>query len=283
MWYKNKWIIGGAVLFALIIGYTIYSNTRPQTYLTTPVQRGDIREEVSITGKVKPAQNLDIAFEKGGRITKIRVQVGDVVKQGQELMVLENADLYAQLAQARANLHAQEVKLEQLRLGARQEDLAISQSRVSNAQTTLADAERNLANITEKARIDLENTYGSVADILTDAYAKSDDAIRNKIDALFNNDDTDRPTLSFISFDSQAKIDSEEGRVRSTVALAAFSQNVSRSFVEGVHLVSVQIVATCMLNPEASVTYPLISSLDLRLRPCLTSCSMRKGTNCQPS
>ncbi|OGM94624.1 hypothetical protein A2524_00395 [Candidatus Wolfebacteria bacterium RIFOXYD12_FULL_48_21] len=224
---KSKLFIALASVAVIIGGYTIYQNTRPQTYPTVPVSRGAIREEVNITGKVKPAQNLDIAFEKGGRVSRIRVKVGDAVRAGQEVIQLDNADLYAQLAQARANVRSQETKLEQLTIGARQEDLAISQARVDNAKIALADAQRNLANVTEKAAIDLANTYSSVSDTLTDAYTKSDDAIRNQIDNLFLYDETDRPTLSFVSYNSQAKIDSESGRVRSTDHLKDFSKELN--------------------------------------------------------
>lgn len=225
--FKRKIVIVVAILIVIGGGYTYYKNTRPQAYTTIPVMRGDIKEEVSITGRVKPSQNLDVAFEKGGRISRIRVKVGDVVHENQEVMQLDNADLYAQLAQARANIRAQEAKLAQLKEGARPEDIAISQTRVENAKNAVADAQRNLANSTEKAQIDITNIYSSTPDTLTDAYTKSDDAIRNQIDNLFINDETDRPTLSFNSFNSQAKVDSEAGRVLATNGLSAFSQDVT--------------------------------------------------------
>lgn len=219
------------IIIILIIGsigtYGYYQGTRPKAYNTTPVARGQVKEEVSVTGKVKPAQNLDIAFEKGGRLSHIRVAVGDKVSEGQTVMQLDNADLYAQLAQAQANVRSQVAKLDQLKVGARQEDLAVSQTKVENAKNALADAERNLVNVTSKAQIDLANIYSSVPDTLTDAYTKSDDAIRNQIDALFLNDDTDRPTLSFSSFNSQAKINAESDRVRSTGELSLFMQEVN--------------------------------------------------------
>lgn len=224
---KSKLFIGIVSIAIIAIGYGIYKNTRPQIYPTVPVGRGNITEEVNITGKVKPAQNLDIAFEKGGRVSRIRVKVGDAVQAGQEVMQLDNADLYAQIAQARANVRSQETKLEQLTIGARPEDLAISQARVDNAKSSLADAQRNLSNITEKATVDLANIYSSVPDTLTDAYTKSDDAIRNQVDNLFLNDETDRPTLSFTSFTSQSKINAEANRVRSTAGLNIFSKDIT--------------------------------------------------------
>lgn len=224
---KNKLVITIIIIVAAIGAYGYYRGTRPQVYNTTPVARGQVKEEVSVTGKVKPAQNLDIAFEKSGRLTRIRVAVGDKVQEGQAVMQLDNADLYAQLAQAQANVRSQSAKLDQLKIGARQEDLAVSQTKVDNAKNAIADAERNLANITSKATVDLSNIYSSVPDTLTDAYTKSDDAIRNQIDSLFLNDNTARPTLSFSSFNNQAQINAESDRARSTSELLSFSKEVS--------------------------------------------------------
>ncbi|AKM78423.1 MAG: RND family efflux transporter MFP subunit [Candidatus Wolfebacteria bacterium GW2011_GWE1_48_7] len=224
---KNKWVITGVVVLLVIGGYVYRKNTTAQTYETTAATLGQVREEVSITGKVRPTQNLDIAFEKGGRVARIRVAVGNTVREGQELMTLENSDLQAQLAQARANVRSQEAKLDQLEIGARQEDLAVSETRVTNAKNGLADVERNLVNVTSKAEIDLANLYSSVPDTLTDTYTKSDDALRNQVDNLFLNDDTDRPTISFTSFNSQARIDSEAGRALSTEHLADFSAELN--------------------------------------------------------
>lgn len=223
----SKTVIAIISIAIVISGYTFYKNTRPHVYATVPVSRGDIREEVNVTGKVKPAQNLDIAFEKGGRVAHIRVQVGDKVQAGQEIMQLDNADLYAQLSQAQANVRSQDAKLDQLTAGARQEDLAISQTQVDNAKSALADAQRNLVNVTEKAATDLANLYSSVPDTLTDAYTKSDDAIRNQVSSLFLNNETSQATLSFSSFNDQAKLAAEADRVRSTDELNAFSQDVA--------------------------------------------------------
>lgn len=223
---KNKWVITVVVIAAALGTYAYYKNTRPQTYETVTITRGQVKEEVSITGKVKPTQNLDVAFEKGGRLTRVRVKVGDAVQAGQEIITLDSADLAAQLAQARANVRSQEVKLDQLKAGTRQEDLAISQTRVENAKNGLADAERNRANIAAKANIDLENLYASAQDTLTDAYSKTDDAIRNQVDALFLNDDSDRPTLSFAAFNNQAKVDAEAGRAQSTIELGNFAKEL---------------------------------------------------------
>jgi HlyD family secretion protein len=151
--------------------------------------------EVSVTGTVKPAQLLELAFIQGGRIAKIYAKVGDSVLQGQTLAHLENSDFSAQLAEANANVDAQQAKLDQLIRGTRPESLKVTESDLAKAQT------------------DLEGYYGGVANVLNDAYAKSNDAVKNQVDDFFTDDNTDNPHLTFSSGNSQAATDAQRYRV----------------------------------------------------------------------
>lgn len=224
---KNKYAIGAFIIILLGGGYWYYRGTRPATYNTISIARGQVVEEVSVTGTVKPVQSLDIAFEKTGRVRRISVRVGDAVVEGQSLMQLDNADLLAQLAQAQANLRSQQAKLDQLKAGTRKEDLAITQTQLDSAQKGLTDAKTNLKNAQETAATNNANVYGSVPDTLTDAYTKADDAIRNQINDLFINANSNNPSLSFNAFNYQAKLNAEGGRVQSAVNLATFANELA--------------------------------------------------------
>jgi HlyD family secretion protein len=129
------------------------------------VQKGKIVQEIDETGIVKPSKSIDLSFEKGGRVAEIYVQLGDEVVAGQNLIKLENSDLYAQLLQAKANLKAQEARLEELKKGARPEE-------IQSAKTTLEQAKINLINA------------------IQESYSKSIDAVKNKIDQMFIKSDT---------------------------------------------------------------------------------------------
>ncbi|MEK7566228.1 MAG: efflux RND transporter periplasmic adaptor subunit, partial [Patescibacteria group bacterium] len=104
----RKFSVGGLLLFVVVASYFLFIRTKPSGLKFFTVTRGEVKSEVSVTGKVKPSKNLDLAFEKSGRITRIYVKVGDKVGEGQQLVSLDNSDLIAQLAQAQANLKSQE-------------------------------------------------------------------------------------------------------------------------------------------------------------------------------
>lgn len=215
------------VLAVVVLGFWFFSGKKSPSYETVEAKRGDIIQEVSVTGAVKPSQSVDLAFEKGGRISGIYVEISDRVKSGQKLMELDTASLKTQLAKAeaeldsvkaqmiqlRAALNTEKSKLEDLKAGSRPEELKISETAVSNAEQTLKDTENNLVNIKLKADIDLSNLYDDVSDVLNDAYAKSDDAVNKQIIDLFSENGPNDFKLTFSIYDSSVKNEIEQKRI----------------------------------------------------------------------
>lgn len=175
-------------------------DTAPETIVVT---RGILSEEVSVTGKVKPAESVALAFEKGGRVARVYAQVGDKVTNNQTLVSLENGDVYASLLQAEANLQAENAQLSELKKGARAEELSVEEAKVRSAENTLKSAEQSLANV------------------LDDAYTKADNAVRNNADQLFSNPRTANPSFNFI-IDGQLKMSIETERVSAEKILIAW-------------------------------------------------------------
>lgn len=62
-------------------------------------QRGDIRHVLTLAGQFQPYQVVDVHPKVSGYMRKINVDIGDIVKQGQTLAVLEVPELKAQLQQ----------------------------------------------------------------------------------------------------------------------------------------------------------------------------------------
>ncbi len=180
------------IIFAGWGAFAYWRGLQPTAYELVKVVKGEIVQQVSVTGKVKPADSVELAFERSGKVASVVVGVGDKVTVGQRLATLSNADLVAQLAQAQASLDKEIVKLAELRSGTRPEELQIAQTTVTNAEKTLAD-------VLSKAEIDLNNYYDDVKDILNDAYINADDAVNKQTDELFSNDDSADPQLSFYS------------------------------------------------------------------------------------
>ena len=215
------------VMILTVGSYFYFSSSKALQYESIIAKRINLRQKVSVTGRVKSAESVDLAFEKGGRIANVYAQIGDKVAVGQKLDSLDNSDVAAQLAQAQAGvdsaraalmqyqatLEKDQVKLDEMRLGTRSEEVQISQAKFLSAQKSFSDAETNLSNIKTKSDIDLANLYGSVKNILNDAYAKAEDAVNKQTDELFTNDQSITPKLSFNTSDSQAQTDAESKRV----------------------------------------------------------------------
>jgi HlyD family secretion protein len=171
-----------------------YLRPKPVIYEYAAVERRDIKQEVSVTGRVKPAQNVDLAFEKGGRVARVYAKIGDKVSAGTLLAGLENNDVLANIDEAKARLRAEEAKLRQLRQGTRSEEVNVQKTRVANA------------------KIALENSGKSLLVAMDDAYTKADDAIRNKTDKFFINPRTTNPQLAFFLNDSGLQTNLESSR-----------------------------------------------------------------------
>lgn len=190
---KQIYIIVGIILI-IILGIWIFGGPKKSNYSYVQVQRGDVIQEVSVTGRVKPSEDVDLAFERGGKIAGINVKIGDKVGKNQVLVYLDNAELAAQLAGAEASLKSQQARLEELRKGTRPEEIKIQEIKVANAQTTVNDAKAN------------------AIDDLRDSFIKADDAIHNKVDQFFTNPTSQSPALSFSMVDPQLKTDLEWNR-----------------------------------------------------------------------
>ena len=61
------------------------------------VQRGDIDQVLTLAGQFQPYQTIDVHPKVSGFIRQIYVDIGDRVRRGQTLAVLEVPELKAQL------------------------------------------------------------------------------------------------------------------------------------------------------------------------------------------
>ena len=216
---------------ALIIAGSVYSILKPKPlpyeFITTKKQ--NISQEVSVTGKVKAVQDVDLGFEIAGKISAVNVQVGEAVENGRVLVELESSQAQAQLNQALAALEqyqaaqaSQQAKLAELKIGTRPEELQISQTAVINSQKALLASQTNLQNTQNKAATDLANLYDDVKDILSDSYLKADDAVNKQTSELFSGAFSDNPKLNFSVSNSLAQSEAEWQSVLARNSLKTF-------------------------------------------------------------
>ncbi len=187
-------VLAFAALGVFAGGYVYFGRSSKEAPAVVSVKRADIVQEVNVTGRVKPASEANLAFEKIGKVTSVYVKVGERALAGQVLVVLDNAEILASLADAEANVRAKIAKLDELKRGTRSEEIRIQEVKVENAKVAVEDAKRNLL------------------DKIQDAYTKSDDAVRNDADQFFSNPRSLNPQLTFVNVDTGLKADLERER-----------------------------------------------------------------------
>lgn len=198
-WLVPALVVAAAVVAALIgwraLGRRLFAPEveTATVALITPAQGAQL---LVATGYVVPQRKANISPRIGGRVAKIFVEDGTVVKAGQVIAVLEDADYRAQLMQAQADVKAAQAREKRaevdLQDAQRQYDreqivqakgvstpaaLDAATARLGSAKAALAAAEADVAAArarVEVARVNLENCYvrapfdGRITQKLTD-------------------------------------------------------------------------------------------------------------------
>ncbi len=127
---------------------------------TYTVQRGDILEELRLSGRVAAVKQEDLAFTANGKALRVRVRVGDEVRAKQLVAELDQAKLLDTLAGAKVTLDQAKLALDegnrsqQLEVELAQLDLQEGRIKLNRAKS---EAERSLAQIeVRRAEIRLE-------------------------------------------------------------------------------------------------------------------------------
>ena len=136
-----SWLTGLIGACVLVVGTTTISRfvmrgTTQQDIarLTVPVQIKNITIRITSSGKVQPIENVNISPKNAGILTHLYVEQGDKVEAGQIIARMDNADIQAEVDQARADWKQAEAKLAEARAGSRPQEIAKAQAQVDSAQ-----------------------------------------------------------------------------------------------------------------------------------------------------
>ncbi len=176
--HKKKVVCGGVVFLLIIFSFS-KSNSAEQY---AEVKKAEFVSSIGVSGKVKATQYVDLGFETAGKVSGVKVQVGDRVTKGTVLATLANTDAYAQILEKQSILAQQAARLSELEQGTRPEELAISASNLSKSESSATEATRNLINA------------------IKNSFIQSDDAIRNRVDQLYT--DSQGPFPQILPFDN---------------------------------------------------------------------------------
>src|SRR6266513_73866 len=158
---RNKVLVGtgaAVLIFGLVAISAGARRDRGQEVRFDKVARRDLVAAVTASGKIQPKKKVDISADITGRITKIAVREGDLVKQGQFLLQIDPTIYEANLEQAAATLASSQAAAVQAKANQDQSERAlrrtnelhtqspnlVSQEQLEQAQTAFDIAEANL-------------------------------------------------------------------------------------------------------------------------------------------
>jgi membrane fusion protein, macrolide-specific efflux system len=154
----RRWLIIGAVVVVAgvaITGWAWASSSVAVTPRLGTASLGTIRQTVSATGTIEPAQQANLSFGVSGQVTSVPASVGQQVKAGQTLATLDAASLPSQVAQAKAAVAASEARLAADQTSsASAAQINADNAAVTSSNAQLAVAEQNLSRTTLTAPFD---------------------------------------------------------------------------------------------------------------------------------
>ncbi len=250
----TKYLIILVAVCATVVSFWVYLRYVKQVdenLLTFNVDKGSVQEIVRARGKVVTQKEYELGFSMAGTISEIFVKEGQEVEEGTPLLKLDTKSAELDRNRLSAVLAQKQANLSKLLSGTRAEELKVYETKLVNAKIALADAEKKLVEAKAKAGIDTQTTdddfknaklalekaqakavadldayYGDAPGTLKDAFIKADDAVNQETEALFTNDNTSNPKLSF-SISSSGADGVQQKRVTVRNNLSAFSVDIS--------------------------------------------------------
>jgi membrane fusion protein, macrolide-specific efflux system len=275
---RHPWISGiVAVLVLAGAGLGTYFGTRdddaaaatPTTTVET-VETGTIRQSVSATGTVAPANEENLNFSVSGQVTKVSVSEGQHVKKGQTLATINSASLSAAVAQAESTVASDQARLDDDDSnGASDTQIAADQAALTAAKNQLDTAQQQLASATLTSPID-----GIVASVnLTVGQSVSGSSTGNDNSSGNNGRNGDSNSSDSSSSDSNSSSSDPEILVIST------SSWIVNASVDGnsVGLIKVGNQAQLSVTGANDTVYGTIASIGL-----VSSSSSDSGTASYP-
>ncbi|MEH2365777.1 efflux RND transporter periplasmic adaptor subunit [Nostoc sp.] len=145
--YPLRWLIGLMAGSALVVGtittYTLVNqgtNKEDIAQLTVPVAAQTVTLRITASGKVVPVQSVNISPKNPGVLSRLYVEQGDRIQQGQILARMDSAGIEAQRSQYRANLAQSQAQLAQALAGSRPQEITQAKARLAQSQAQLAAA-----------------------------------------------------------------------------------------------------------------------------------------------
>lgn len=153
---KAFWIAG--ILAAGAGGYWFYTKDAGSAegdieFRYSKIEKGELVRSISATGALVANTMVDIKSKAGGKVVRLAVDEGSIVKKGDLIAEIDPSDTQASYDQAAADLTSAQARAKQAQ--------ANLQLQVANSRTSVADAQAALEQTKlrlERARLELSRT-----------------------------------------------------------------------------------------------------------------------------
>ena len=115
---RRRWVVVTAIVALLAAGGAVWwarsagtSSANNPTYRLVAATTGTIRQSITSTGTIAPAEQDAVNFTVPGKVTRVAVMAGQRVSAGTVLATIDTATLTANLAQAQATLATAQAKV----------------------------------------------------------------------------------------------------------------------------------------------------------------------------
>lgn len=168
--FRSKWTwIGlGVVILAVAIVATLQGKKgRTQSVTLTQARVKDVVQKVKAPGGIEARTTVKISADIPGRVIRLAVEEGDLVRRGQLLLEIDNTQYLSNVRQTQASMTGAQARLERTRAALRLAEQAyqrrkalferklLSQNEMDQAENLLLDARTEAAAAREeKARLD---------------------------------------------------------------------------------------------------------------------------------
>ena len=111
---KKRWVLGAAVLAVLVIGiYRYVTPPAPLDFKTVTVAKRDLQQSVLATGQLDAVRKVDVGAQVSGQLESLKVEIGDKVKKGQLLAIIDPQQAQNSIRESEATLQQLQAQLQQ--------------------------------------------------------------------------------------------------------------------------------------------------------------------------
>jgi len=261
--WARRYIVGGiavvVVLGLIALAYRAFSSDAPEVEVvraTAETSGNDAGGTVlSATGYIVAHHTINVNSKVTGRLLWIGVEKGDKVKEGQELVRLEDQEFRATYEQARGALENARAYLDELQHGSRPEEVQQAQHNLDETRATLVNDKLTLDRTKELA------SGGVVSrQALDDATAKfdSDQQRVNSLERAFQLSKIG-PRAEEIAraqgavMQAQGQLDYAKSQLDATVIRAPVTGTILDRTAEKGELITAQFASAAAGGPQGSV------------------------------